>query len=970
MTPLLFNAHTARSFEEDRVPMLRSLAILLAAALLIWGMGRPRAARQSIRRVMRSPLAWAATGLAAASLLAALLSVAPRISFWGAYTRSHGAYLSLAYLAVFLGLVFLVRRPARAEQLVSVILLASVPCVVYALLQHLGWDVTLASRPETAQRVFSTHGNPIFLGAYLIMVAPLTLARLLGRARSVFGRRQPTRREARLLPILRLTGYAALFGLQLLVLGLTQSRGPMLGLCAGLCVFGMLMALLRGHRRAAAAIAAATLAALGCLVILNLWAARHRSAGAIPGLGRLGSMLEPHGSGRARLVYWEGAMQLLKADPARSLLGYGPETTYLVYPRFSPPELAHLEGPEPILDRLHNETLESLVTTGALGAVCALLAFGFFFHQVLRRLGLVAKPCRGAGFWCLVLGGGAAGFCGPWVAEGSFRLSGLGLPLGMVAGMVSYLTALAIWPRASAQGGSPATSVGDRELLLIGLLSAVVAHFVEIQFGIAIVATRLLWWTYLAVVVSMRLWPKSSGQAAPDRPPSEPATTGAPARPAAWTPAAVCTGLAMIVLVFSLFRPALGWTRQMPVLAVVLGSTFLAGMAMAVGRGRGKRRRLRSFATATAALVLLFSVVYVPWSGWRPASAVKLVDWVTQQSHATSLLYGAVLLLVLLPAGRAARRRLRGPWRPWGKAAVGLCLLAAAGAAIVPSNLNVSRADCFARQARFYRQAKQYKPAALLYAEASRLQPRQDHYLASRALCLTAQARSLGRSGPTRDLFQQATDLLGRAIGLSGRDFRHYRALARTHHLESLLSEGTAERAACVRRAEQAYLRALSLAPNHMKMRNEWASLWLDHAEHARAAQILRQALDIDPSWGPTRVLLAKVHAARGDTAEALAELDRATATDTAEPETWWEKARVLAELDRLAPAVAAADRAVKADPRNAAYRRTLAELYLRSGKDDLARVELVTAIRLAAPSERPDLIKALAELEKQHPPR
>jgi len=358
----------------------------------------------------------------------------------------------------------------------------------------------------------------------------------------------------------------------------------------------------------------------------------------------------------------------------------------------------------------------------------------------------------------------------------------------------------------------------------------------------------------------------------------------------------------MIILVFSLLRPTLSWSNQMPALLTVLGSTWLAGMLMAAGHGRGKWRRVKRFAAGTGIAVLLFSTVYVPWAGWRPTWSVKLVDWVWQQSHATSLLYATVFLLVLLPALRGGPRRWAGLLKPWGTGAVVVCLLAATAALTVVTNLSVSRADVFARRARWLQQAGARKAAAVLYGEASRIQPRQDHYISGRALCLTAEARSQGRSDQSRALLREAADLLLRAIELSGRDFRHHRALARTYHLGSLLAEGTTERQNCVDRAEQAYRRTLSLAPNHLTIRNEWASLWLDHGQYARAEAILTETLHIDPTWAATRLLLAKVHAAADDMAG--------------------------------------------------------------------ARHELVTAIRLAAPAERPALLKALEELEKERAPR
>ncbi len=53
----------------------------------------------------------------------------------------------------------------------------------------------------------------------------------------------------------------------------------------------------------------------------------------------------------------------------RPLIGYGPESMYVAYNRFYPPELTQVEKRNASPDRSHNETWDSLVITGVLGLV-------------------------------------------------------------------------------------------------------------------------------------------------------------------------------------------------------------------------------------------------------------------------------------------------------------------------------------------------------------------------------------------------------------------------------------------------------------------------------------------------------------------------------------------------------------------------------------------------------------------------
>src|SRR5262249_57199174 len=94
--------------------------------------------------------------------------------------------------------------------------------------------------------------------------------------------------------------------------------------------------------------------------------------------------------------------------------------------------------------------------------------------------------------------GGIIGALGPYVVDGSVRFSGVGLPSGIVVGLLAYLSARMIGrPRERKQPIRP------DGLLLAGLLAAVVAHFVEIQVGIATVSTRLYFAAFAGLVVAI-----------------------------------------------------------------------------------------------------------------------------------------------------------------------------------------------------------------------------------------------------------------------------------------------------------------------------------------------------------------------------------------------------------------------------------------------------------------------------------
>jgi hypothetical protein len=76
---------------------------------------------------------------------------------------------------------------------------------------------------------------------------------------------------------------------------------------------------------------------------------------------------------------------------------------------------------------------------------------------------------------------------------------GVGLPFGEILGMLIYLTLFALFRRLPEDYRR---TDPERSLLLIALIAAICAHFVEVHFGIAIAATRLYFWVYAGLLLA------------------------------------------------------------------------------------------------------------------------------------------------------------------------------------------------------------------------------------------------------------------------------------------------------------------------------------------------------------------------------------------------------------------------------------------------------------------------------------
>jgi tetratricopeptide (TPR) repeat protein len=229
--PLFFNISSVQVFERDKVFVLKLLALLAGAAwVLKWIDARqsdPHSARdRTPRRLLKLPMVVPVLALVAVYMLSSFFSILPSQSWLGLYERAQGTVVFSCYAILCLVVIFELRTFSQLRRLQYGFVLASLPIAAYTILQFLNWD-PLPWSNAIQGRSSGSMGNPIFLGAYLVMVIPLTFSQFwdsLGIARN--GDDQKSNH------ILAWCSGAAL-AIQLMALLCTQSRGPLLGLAVG-----------------------------------------------------------------------------------------------------------------------------------------------------------------------------------------------------------------------------------------------------------------------------------------------------------------------------------------------------------------------------------------------------------------------------------------------------------------------------------------------------------------------------------------------------------------------------------------------------------------------------------------------------------------------------------------------------------------------------------------------------------------
>ncbi|MBW7884962.1 MAG: O-antigen ligase family protein [Caldilineaceae bacterium] len=528
VTPLFFNVFSSRVFEPDKISLVRTIALIMSVAWLAkvanggfaW---LPAASTSPDQRpqdgnwygFVRNPFFVPVFLLVMAYLISTVSSVAVFVSWFGSYQRLQGTYTFLAYVTIAGLTAATLRRAGQLRRLQHAVIITSLPIAIYGVIQHYNLD-PLPWGGDVQTRVAGNAGNAIFLAAYLIMAFFLTLERVFTSFVRLLGIGQPADAELQDWQT-SLAGGAYLFILlvQSIAIVWTQSRGPWLGWGVGIYLFALLtVTVLRPRYFKALTIVIVALGITGSVTLAALNTEPARAAlGDVPYVGRLTRILDlDEGTNRVRVLIWQGASQMVAPhepltfpdsgqdalNVLRPLIGYGPEAMWVAFNPFYPPDLAHIEARNASPDRSHNETWDSIVITGIFGFLAYMSVFVSIFYWSLRWLGLI-KDRRDTVLFGALLGAAAVimSVIFYFFDDNQLRLFGVALPTGLTIGLVIYIT-IAAFLRA---GERPGRSELARQMLLITLLTAIIAHFLEIHLGIAIAATRTHFWIFTAVLM-------------------------------------------------------------------------------------------------------------------------------------------------------------------------------------------------------------------------------------------------------------------------------------------------------------------------------------------------------------------------------------------------------------------------------------------------------------------------------------
>lgn len=381
ITPLIFTTQTTELYEVPKMFFVYFGTALIFFFTIIKFLLQKQIA------IPKNPIVLAFAIFVLVNLISTFFSIDKFTSIFGYPTRLNGGLASQIAYFVLLAAAFVNINTQYSQKLLIVISTAALSVALLGIPGHFDRDPScliltgeLTSSCwqegfEPTQRIFSTLGQPNWLASFLVLSIPLTL--FLGLT---LGKKVPR------------IFFLASSIIQFWALIFTASRAGFLGILSSLAVLLLLLGkdnLLKFKK-----------VLITCaFVFLSLYLVfgTNLTARSLEPISSLQNQEKDHQSQdlrqpsqtpslptesvQIRLIVWRGALSIFKHSP---ILGTGPETFASSYFMFRPLEHNKTTEWDFFYNKAHNEFLNYLATTGALGFISFIAFLLITFHQLLK----------------------------------------------------------------------------------------------------------------------------------------------------------------------------------------------------------------------------------------------------------------------------------------------------------------------------------------------------------------------------------------------------------------------------------------------------------------------------------------------------------------------------------------------------------------------------------------------------------
>ena len=95
VTPLFFNVYSSRIFDPDKITVLRTIALVMAAVWTVKLLEERASGNRDVGCTWRTPLVLPTLFMVVVYLVSTALSVTPWVSLFGSYSRLQGTFTTL-----------------------------------------------------------------------------------------------------------------------------------------------------------------------------------------------------------------------------------------------------------------------------------------------------------------------------------------------------------------------------------------------------------------------------------------------------------------------------------------------------------------------------------------------------------------------------------------------------------------------------------------------------------------------------------------------------------------------------------------------------------------------------------------------------------------------------------------------------------------------------------------------------------
>lgn len=346
--PLFFDNSLYSCFDLSKVSLLY---LLVAVASALWCFKIIMS--EKIGRFRLPVLGLPVVASLIATGLATIFSVSPYISLVGTHKRYGGLISAVIYALLFFMVVRFVKR-RHVDSFVTVIIVTAVIGSVFGIIQKYcpvyTWSTDFGC--GGGGRAASTFGHPAFYSAFLIMTVPLVLCRMFDGC---------NKKTALIL-------YVPVFLILLFAFYQTKTRASFVGLIVSICFLCFVVRkqvfVIKGIR-IGGFIAILGIAGI-CLYMENSLISRFLDD--IKGGKLSGTSLE-------RLVIYKTSLKIISDHP---VLGIGPDTLGMIYPRYYTDDVAFVNQ-----NRVHNGILDITLSLGFLGLAAYICLFFAWLRMVV-----------------------------------------------------------------------------------------------------------------------------------------------------------------------------------------------------------------------------------------------------------------------------------------------------------------------------------------------------------------------------------------------------------------------------------------------------------------------------------------------------------------------------------------------------------------------------------------------------------